>query len=165
MRRTIQAISAIYRAWTGENQSSRDWTKEETMAVFHHLRSSNGLPEDFNRSEKECTDHYADVIGFLFEHSGSSRTEGIEATIKEFYSKARSPQVPFTEEQTITMVTQYLIDRQPIARGSGQDIEACEAHFRTLMAWVFERRGFPSSDEAIDAAINAFYERECKKAV
>src|SRR5216110_1960165 len=109
-------------------RENRDWTKEETLALFHDLQHSKVLPKKFNRTPKECSYHYRNVVATFFECFGNSPIEGIERVVKEFYAKPQ--QGPFTEELTRDMMIRFLISRKSIAKEPDQHIEKCDAHYR-----------------------------------
>ena len=152
----LQIFTAAFRA-----REDRDWTKEETLALFHDLQHSEVIPKKFNRTPKECSYHYRHVVATFFECFGNSPIEGIERAVKEFYAKPQ--QALFTEELTRDMMIRFLINRKSIVKGPDQHIEKCDAHYRKLMELVFKRLGYSSSDEAILAAINTFYTKRNRK--
>ena len=153
MRSILQIFNAAF-----TSQENRDWTEEETLALFHDLHSSKAKPKNSNRTPAECVDHYGDIVGTLFEILGSSRVEGIRRAARKFYDTEEARQSPFTEEQTVRMVIQFLVNRQPIAKGFDQDIEECKAHYNRLMEWIFREFGV-SPYKVICVAIDTFYKK------
>lgn len=81
----------------------------------------------------------------------TSRLEGIENAVREFYIE-EPRQSSFTEKQTPDLMVQYLI------HGKAVD-EEFDAQYRRMVEWVYNRLHF-SSEEAISAAIDAFYDKK-----
>jgi hypothetical protein len=143
----LQILTAAFRA-----RGNRDWTKRETSDLFHDLQSPEVIPKRLNRTPEECAKHYKDVVGTFFECFGSSRLEGIESAVREFYIEEPKQGI-FTEEETRDMMIQYLIHGKAAAR-------EFDAQYCRVIEWVYKRLGFSSSEEAISAAINTFYKKD-----
>src|SRR6266480_5246126 len=147
----LQSILQIFTA-ASSTRGNRDWTKRETLNLFHDLQSSKVIPKRLNRTREECAKHYRDVVGTFFESFASSRPEGIENAVKEFYT-AEPKQDPFTEEQTRDMMIEYLIHERAV-------VGEFDAQYRRVIEWVYKQLGFSSPEAAISAAINTFYKKK-----
>jgi hypothetical protein len=153
------AITALLSIINLQRKQKRPWTRQETERLILSSQDQTFAAVDFGRTERECTEHLADVMAVIFGGPGENAMRGIRDIVRMRCGKhVREPQI--TPALTELVLRRFLIDKK-----GWDDLEIgrkkSEEHFQEVLQWISIFCGCSMSG-LFSCAVDAYYSMDKK---